>query len=178
MIGGGVAVVISEGGGWTQGIWLVMLCMFLYSVAAGSQRQTRVMRELWNVTAANVMDPGPRIEPEGINLTQLMQEPASDGLVLLTRWGLVRGVIIRQMIKKVPKGRWNLQTAASIVIPHERVLAVGPKDLAYRVVELMAERDVNYALVMDKGLALGSITSRSLRNYEKSLKGQKGKTGS
>ena len=82
------------------------------------------------------------------------------------------------MIKKDPKGRWHLQTAASIVIPLERVLAVGPKDLAYRVMELMAERHVNYALVVDKGLALGSITSRSLRNYEKSLKGQKGKTGS
>ena len=178
MIGGGIAVVISEGAGWTQGMWLVMLGIFLYSVAAGSHRQTRVMRDLWNVTAADVMAPGPRTEPEGINLTQLMEGPPNDELVLLTRWGLVRGVVTRQMIRKVPKGRWHLQTAGSIVIPLEGVLAVGPEEVAYRVVELMDERNVNYALVMDKGLALGSITSRSLRNYEKSLKGQKGKTGS
>ena len=178
MIGGGIAVVIAEDSGWMQGMWLVMLGIFLYSVAAGSHRQTRVMKQLWNLTARDVMDPSPRTEPESITLTQLMGGPPGDGLVLLTRWGLVRGLVTRQMIKKVPRSRWHLQTAGSIVIPLERVPAVDPEEIAYRVVELMEERNVSYALVMDKDRALGSITSVSLRNYEKSLERRKPKTAS
>ena len=166
MIGGGIAITISEGAGWTQGLWLVMVGIFLHSVATGSHRQMRVMRKLLSVTAGDVMDTNLRTEPEGITLSELMEGLQGDDLVLLTRSGLVRGLATRQMVKKVPRGRWRLQTAGSIMIPLEHVLVVGTDEVAYRVVELMEERNVSYTVVMDQAVALGSITPRSLRNYE------------
>ena len=38
MIGGGIAIGVTESASWAQGMWLVLLGVFLYSVASGSAR--------------------------------------------------------------------------------------------------------------------------------------------
>ncbi len=170
MIGGGIAIGVTEGASWVQGMWLVVLGIFLYSVASGNQRQARVMKSLLGVTAADVMEPRFRREPESATLLNIMEgrgDNSDDDLVVLTRGGAARGSVTYRLIKQLPRDRWTQQSADSVMIPLEDTLIVGPDEVAYRVVELMDEGDLSQALVMDKGEALGWVTRDSLRRYEK-----------
>lgn len=88
-------------------------------------------------------------------------------MVVLTRSGVPRGSVTYRAIKQLPKDRWNQGSADSVMVPLKDTLIVRPDEAAYRVVELMDEGNLKYALVMGEGLPLGWVMRASLRRYEK-----------
>ena len=180
MIALGIVSAILDDAHMAQGLWLVVLGVFLQVVASSSRRQSRLQENLHNYTARDVMtgESSCPAVPGDITLSRLMEDfvaPARPDFLVITREGRAQGVITRRLIEQVPRDQWQHCLASSVMVPLDRfrpdvleaegVVAVGPQEAAYNVIELMEGRRVKRVLVIEDGALLGTIDRDSMRRF-------------
>ena len=140
MIATGITLAILDSGNLVQGLWLVVIGIFLQMVASASYRQFRLRENLHSYTARDVMTTSWLVAPADVTLSQLMENyvtPSGSDFFVLTLAGRAQGVISRRLIKRVPQNRWHQVWASSIMVPLEKTVTVGPEEAAYDVMEIM-----------------------------------------
>ena len=187
IMGTGIVLAILDSAGvlhgaLVQGVWLVILGVFLQMMASASHRQFRRKEKLYSYTARNLMASDCPVAPGLISLRQIMEEyigPAGCDSLVLTDGGRVQGLITRRLIEKVPRSQWDQVSGSSLVVPLEmssaesshgrnfrdRAVGVGPEEPADAVIELMESKDLNQVLVLEEGVLLGTIGRGRLRGF-------------
>lgn len=170
--GGGVLSVLAVSntvdGVWTQGLWMVVLGAFLFSVASASHRQARMRETLQSLAARDVMSGSCPVAPGDVSLLQLNEEyvaPAGQGFSLVSLAGRVSGLVSLEQMGRFPKSDWHLYRASDLMVSLALLETVTPDLDAYSVMELMEAKGSGQVLVMEEGVLLGAITKDSFRPY-------------
>ncbi len=170
MITIGVLLVVFDLDEIAQGLWLVVMGVFLYSVAKASQKGFSLQEGMKGYTARDVLSPTYAAAPENISLRELVNDtfPANaTDLVVLTGEAKAVGVLIRGLIEKVPRSKWAETEARSVMLPVSEI-SVPPGATASEAVEFMEDKGYKSALVVDGGSVLGIIDLDRLRNFARS----------
>ena len=174
MIAIGITLVILDRSNLMQGVWLVIMGIFLQTAASASRRQFRIRENLRNYTVRDVMmgEKSCSVAPRDITLSQLMEDyitPSGSDFFVLTWGGRAQGVITRRLIERVPQNKWPETWASSVMVPlaqHSPItVVVGPEEDAYNVMELMEGEDVERVLVIEDGVLLGLIAHDGMRRF-------------
>ena len=155
---------------WTQGLWMVVLGAFLFSVASASHRQARTRETLQGLAARDVMGSSGPVAPGDVSLLQLNEEyivPGGQGFSLVSLAGRVSGLISLEQMGRVPKSDWHLYRASDLMVPLALVETVTPDLDAYSVMEMVDAKGSGQVLVMEEGVLLGAITKKSFRPYSR-----------
>ena len=170
MIIAGITLTFWNSANLVQGIWLLIMGIFLHAMAAASHRQVRLQERLSNLTARDVMATSCPAAPCDTSLRELTDEHmAGTGydFVVLLREGVAVGVVTRRLLGRVPNDRWADTSAASIMVPLGKpspiTVSVEPDQPAHVVMALMDGRNARHALVVQEGILVGFIGRDSLR---------------
>ena len=165
MAASGVAVVVMDSSFLVSGLQLVVIGVFLHSVAAGYQRHYRVQERLHSYTARDLMATSYSSASWEVPLERIAEEfkrePGAGLVVLASEEGL-RGVITRRIMDDVPWGSWERVSARSVMVPLDRVIIVSPEASALEVLEAIEARRADAVLVMEGGVLQGVIAAQSI----------------
>ena len=174
MIAAGITFAVLNSDYVISGVWLVIIGIFLQSVASASHRQSRLQENLQGYTARDVMATSLKVAPGNVTLSQLVEgyirpmevsDPQAADFFMLAWAGKVQGVITRELIGRVPQNKWPETWATSVMVPLDRAVSVGPEEDAYSVMELMEQKAVKHVLVIKEGVPFGFIARDSLRHF-------------
>ncbi|MBA2529034.1 MAG: site-2 protease family protein [Euzebyales bacterium] len=157
LIAAGAWLFLRQATGGLDGVWEVIIGLFLLRGATESHRRARVRERLGQRTARDVMGNVPPTLAGDLTLAeaveQLQQRPS---LLWPVGRPLVGGLRLDQ-IDAVPANEWVRTTVGSIAEPAERVSVDGgmAMDLA---LDRLAAAPGNMLLVVDDGHAVGLLT--------------------
>ena len=164
LVGGGVVVVVLDN--LVQGVWLMLIGLFLFSIASASYRQMRHRENLRHRTALDLMTAQCPLVPGDLSLSQIVEiygAPSGSMVILATQGGQVTGLLTSQAIASVPRDRWDHILVQAVATPVHQATAVAPDDDALRVLELMEEKDLNEVIIVSEGTLLGCVCKESIR---------------
>lgn len=154
----GFALVIR---GMINGIWLILIGMFLNQAAQSSYRQLLFQSALSQVKVEEIMTKDVKTVSSQITLDQLVNDyflrykfgrfPIIDGERLL-------GVIGIHDVKEIPREKWSLTTVGEVVPPLKQSLIISPKEEASRALIQMTQEDVGHLSVVSNGKLVGLVT--------------------
>lgn len=157
LIAAGAWLFLRQATGGLDGVWEVIIGLFLLRGATESHRRARVRERLGQRTARDVMGSVPPTLAGDLTLAeaveQLQQRPS---LLWPVGRPLVGGLRLDQ-IDAVPANEWVRTTVGSVAEPAERVAVDGgmAMDLA---LDRLAAAPGNMLLVVDDGHAVGLLT--------------------
>lgn len=156
----GVGVVFFFLGSLINGVWFILIGMFLRNASAASYAQMLTETALHGVSAADVAHTEFRAVPPDISLQDLVDWhvlsenvrcfPVVAGAELL-------GMITLKDIRRIPREEWPHTSVFKTMTPFERVRAVSPRDELHRVMQIMAEADVNQVPVVEGRVLVGMV---------------------
>jgi Zn-dependent protease/predicted transcriptional regulator len=156
----GVGVVFFFLGSLINGVWFIVIGMFLRNASSASYAQVLAETALRGVTAADVSHTDFRVVPPNISIQELVDWhvlsenvrcfPVVTGDELL-------GMITLKDVRRVPREEWAHTSVYSVMTPFERVRAVSPREDLHRVMQIMAEADVNQVPVVEGRLLVGMV---------------------
>ena len=161
----GVVIASLVDGAMFSGLWLAAIGVFIQTVVSANGSQSRLREKLRFYTAEDLVTSGIYTAAADTGLDRIVHEhlgPSGSGLVLLTRSGVVQGMITLQQIKKVRRSRWSRTSADSLMVPLADVQMVGPKELGHTVLEIMDEAGTKQVLVAEGSVMLGYIDRDAL----------------
>ncbi len=153
-----------------DGIWLAFIGWFLAGMAGQQLRYAQLRETLKGVRVRDVMNGGATMIPAGIDLRSLVEH-----YIALTsrrsflvgdgdRWA---GLVSVTDIKAVPRNKWPQTTVEQIMVPVARVVTVEADEDALRAIELMDERNVSQAPVMERGVLVGLLRREQVLEFLK-----------
>ena len=158
MAGGAVQFFFSPLGG----IWMFLIGLFLRNASASSYDQVVVQETLAGMSAGDLarrdFDP---IDPEmmvGLLVDQHMLTGHGRAYPVMAGEELL-GLITLTDVRRLDRAEWSGTSVYRTMTPIERLHTVSQQEPALRVLQLMAEADVNQVPVMD-GRRLAGIISR------------------
>jgi CBS domain-containing protein len=151
------------------GLWLVFIGWFLRSLAGSSLQQQAMRDALRHFVASELMSPSPEVVPARIPIAALVQDrfmqlrygsyPVVDGDRLV-------GLVTLEGVKRVPKGEWDLRTAADAMTPLAGCAVVGPRQSLESALDEMGRVGVDgRALVVDEGRLVGIISASDVARW-------------
>lgn len=165
-IGIGIATVFR--GNILGGAWMTLIGWFLQNAAAASHAQAGLRELLRGVTVAQAMiRECPRVTATA-TLDQLVHDQvlgAGRRCFFVADDGHLQGLLTLHEVKAVPRERWATTTAASVMMPLDRVAAVTPQDDLLAVLERMDDANVAQMPVVAGDTLLGMITREQVLHY-------------
>ncbi len=150
---------------WLDGAWFIFLGWYLGSIAASSYRQAAVREAMRGIIAASAMVTDFMTVPPGMSLVQIVDdyiETERYRSFVVAAEGRFQGVVNMEDIRRVPRGRWNVTTAGSVMTPADRVVTVSPEDDGLQLAAKMDEFRLDGIPVLKDGMVLGVVTRSSL----------------
>jgi CBS domain-containing protein len=155
------------GGDFLGGVWTAFIGWFLSGAAESSRRQLAVQAGFRGVRVRDLMTPEPDAVPPTMRLDAFVREevvrrghpaaPVLDGDRLV-------GVVSIADAQKVEGDAWPA-TPLSAVMTTEDLAVVGPDDPVERGLKLMAQRDLDQVLVVERGRLVGLLTRAGLVRF-------------
>lgn len=159
------AVWLLTGNG-ADGLWWILIGLFIVTVASAEERQAELSGSLRDVLVADVMtrDPetvdGDRALADFIRIDALVRKHSAYPIV--DDHGGVRGLVTLSRIKRVPAERRANTTLADIACPPERIPMSWPAERLTDLLPRMAGCEDGRALVLADGVLVGIVTSRDI----------------
>ena len=166
LIGLGVTVIILVSP--TQGVWYILIGLFLGGAASASRRQFRQRERLKDLTARDLMGPHDVSVPATLTLRQLTEQfgqSAASTTTPVTQGGRVIGLIDQQSIAAIPRAEWEFTNVGAIAIPIGDAISVAPGADALSVLDLMEQKDLDHLFIVDAGALVGFIRRDSFQNF-------------
>jgi Zn-dependent protease len=168
MVGFGVVSALS--GNLFNGIWLVILGLFINGAAAASRQQANMQQALQGVTAGQLMSRSVLRVPSWVTAGDLLTPSTlSQGhrAFLVEDFGQVRGLLSLSDVAQTARGQWRTAKVEELLTPWDQLVTVQPDTEAAAVLRLMAERNLAQVLVAEAGTSqvLGLISHEQVRNY-------------
>lgn len=178
-IGGrGVAALLTGYGlfqiivrGSLDGIWLILIGIFLNKAASSGLQQLVVRRALEGVEARDLMSPDPVCIPGNLRLDQAVDEyflvRRHTAFPVVGYGNQVEGIVTLQMLRNTPRDKWPALTLRQIMIPVGPQISAAPGEPVTSLMERLEQNPAGRFLVMDgdrlEGILSNSDIARHLR---------------
>jgi CBS domain-containing protein len=184
MVGFGMLTALT--GNLFNGIWLVILGLFINGAAAGSRQQASVQQALAGVTAGQLMSRTILRVPSWVTAGDLLTPSTlSQGhrVFLVEDFGEVRGLLSLTDVAQSSPNQWRMAKVGQLLTPWDDVVTVRPDADGADVLRLLAERRLGQVLVAEAGSrdVLGVIGPEQIQTYLRlhaELGGQRGRVSS
>lgn len=154
-------------GNFLGGLWIAFLGWFLTSAADASRREVTTRELLRGVLVKEVMDPNPEtIAPQTSvqELVQTMFRQRRHRAVPVSEDNRVVGIVTVTDIKGVPQGEWSTTPVAEIMT-RQPLYSVAPDNDLNTALRLLAEHDINQALVLSQGELVGLLSRADIIHH-------------
>jgi len=163
MMFGGFVVMFF--GGFFNGVWTIMMGWFLKSGAESSMSQTIIGEAFSKMRVGEVMSKNVITVDPDLTIEELVKNN-----FLVYRYaaypvpedGEIWGMVTMEMLKQVPRERWNQTKVKYIMIPVDRLVMVRSDTLASDVMYKMARYGAGRVLIVDEGKLLGIVSHSDL----------------
>ena len=151
-----------------NGLWLVLIGLFLQNAARRTYEQQLLQVGLEGVRAWEIMTRNPETVPHNLQLQKLVDE-----YFLHRRYqsfpvlkdGHPYSIVTLNQVKQVPREQWRRLVVRDIVEPLERTNVARPDDKILDVLQRMDESEVGRILVVRDGTLEGIITARDIADW-------------
>lgn len=157
----GVGVVSFFLGNLIGGIWLFIIGIFLRGASAASYQQTLAQVVLRGVTAAEAATRDCQPVPPDLSLEQVVDSHILRRNVRcfpVQADGDLQGLVTLSDIRGIPRDQWPMTSVSKAMTPLDRLQTVPPDEDLRRVVEIMAQTDINQVPVVQEGRLVGLIS--------------------
>lgn len=145
---------------WGSGAWLIFIALFLENAARQSLTQNRLVRELQQYSAGDLMNADPPV----IDGDRTVAAVARGVLEINPRIcyfveddGKLAGILSGYQMRLVPESQWDTTTAAQAMVPRARLRATPKARLVSEVLLEMETEDLLHMPVVDEGRVIGVI---------------------
>jgi len=156
-------------GNLVGGIWIGFIGWFLLQAAQSANTQVMLESLLRGVTVRDVMRPIAAAVPPGLTLSQMVNSymlPLGLRAVPVTHDDQLAGLVTLADVRHVPREEWDQTPVGRVMIPLERLHAIGPNQSLNDVLPLMAHQDVNQLPVLAAdGRLLGMVTREAIVHF-------------
>lgn len=165
-----LGVTVLLGGGFLQGLWLVLIGWFLASAAKASYQQLVVRQALEAVEVRQVMRSDLQPTAADTPLDRFVEAqlfPTGQRVFpVLGDDGALRGLIRFEDVQRVPRERWADTTVADVMLPASHLPEVAPGDDARRALDAIAKAPaLDDVPVADAGKFRGLVHLRDLMRW-------------
>lgn len=150
------------GGGFVQGIWFVLLGFYLSSAARASIERVLAKGALEGVPVRALMLNRFDVVDAALTLDEFVNEHllGSDQTCFpVQSSGRFVGLVSLADVR-VTRGDWHARSVASIMVPAERVVTIGPDISAAEALDELARRNVDQLAVVERDGALVGLLRR------------------
>jgi Zn-dependent protease/CBS domain-containing protein len=163
-----MAYVLMAGGAiqffWSPigGIWMFLIGLFLRNASTTSYEQMELQQALEGVSAAQLARTDYSAVSPDTTVAQLVDRYMLTGhgrAYPVTAGEELLGLVTLSDVRRLERERWPETSAYRAMTPVERLRSVPPGESALRMLQIMAEADINQVPVMD-GRRLVGIVSR------------------
>jgi len=172
-IGRGTALLFVVGGllvlaivrQWSFGAVLLVAGWALYSAAAQSQRETRLLEGLRDITAQDIMTREYALVSRQIKLDILVRDhivTTGQRFFVVADNDKMDGIVTIQNIKRIPRQRWQSTVVGEIMTPADKVKTAYPQQPVVSVLEQMEDLGIEQMLVLAGEEVVGVIIRDSL----------------
>jgi predicted transcriptional regulator len=164
-------VVLWEPAGWLlgsdqiQGLWLILIGLFLNRAAGQTQRQARLLNYLRGYRADQIMEPNvPVVPPDAVLRSFVYELPQFQDEVccFVERDGHVIGMVPRDRLRGIPPERWGQVTAADLMIAADKIIPAEPGDNGATLLQRLDAEGLPGLPVVNSGVIAGLVTRSSL----------------
>jgi CBS domain-containing protein len=148
-------------GAFGNGLWLVVLGIFLRGAAEAEMSHTIISKALGDLKIKDIMTKDViGIEPDlslETAVTEYFQKYKHNGFPVVDDGELV-GIVTDQDVREVDSDRRGVTSIADVMRPRGEVITVEPDDVASDALLKMARNDVGRLPVMEGGKMIGIVT--------------------
>lgn len=161
-------LLLSFGGNWANGLWLLFIGWFLSNAAEASQRQVRIEELLRGVPIDRLVTSEFGIVEPDVTLENLVHD-----YVLRHHWrafpvlsrGRLIGLVTLTDLKRIPRDQWISTRVSEAMTRAEDLKTVSRRDDALVAFKLMTEAKVNQLPVLENGNVVGMVNRESILTY-------------
>lgn len=155
-------------GDFYNGIWLAMIGWFLETAATGSYSQMLIQDMLKGHTAGEIMTHDCTAVSPGMPLESFVNEimlNSGSRCYPVVSDDLAEGLITLSDVKAVPRDEWSATPVRQAMTPIDKVISVSPGEELSKVLQIMAENDINQVPVIEEQKIVGMIARDSIINF-------------
>jgi Zn-dependent protease/CBS domain-containing protein len=160
MIGGGLIAVLAFG--LFQGIWYILIGLFLRSAAEGSYVATVTDQALQNLLVRTVMRPPRAPVDPSMTIETLVESrvlATAERAYIIGTEDAVVGLLTTSDIGRLEREQWPTTTVRQAMVPVDRVITVTPETPLVDAMNLLREHNIHQLPVVERGRFVGMLTS-------------------
>ncbi len=166
LIGWGIYQIVT--GNFLSGLWIMFIGWFLNSAAESNRREAKLQEEFRDVFARDLMDTQPETTSPETSVISIVEElflrRGKRALLVCDELDQLVGVVTLTDLKKARQELWpNLKVAD--VMTGQPIHTVGPDEDASKVLQLLAEHDLNQVPVVEDGKVVGMLNRSDMIRY-------------
>jgi Zn-dependent protease len=163
----------------STGLWYILIGLFLQSAANSSYRELMAEILLRDVPARLLMVAPPAPVEANMRLIDIVDSRVAsslDRVFLVSRKGVIAGLLTVTDIVRVPRDEWMTKLAGEVMVPAERVVTITPDTGIVDAMRTMQEHEVHQLPVLEDGRLVGMVTlAEVVRQAEIRLRGGNGR---
>lgn len=177
VLGGGVAIILIGFGVTTfvayrsvQGIWMIMVGIFLFSIALSNYRELRHRENLQKHTILELLDPSYNLLSSNLALGHALdrhRDPYTYTAMQTSAEWQITDLFNSQPLNSIPGSHWSTTPFQSIATTTNQIFTVPPYEDALKVLELMEEKNITEVLIVSDGSLIGCVRSETINAFSR-----------
>ena len=155
-------------GSFVQGMWWVVLAIFLYSASRQSYQQLLLRQALEGEPVRKFMTANPVTVPPSASVKEVVDDYVykyHHKMFPVVGDGHLVGLLGVDQLKQLPSQEWDRHTAQEMAAPLSPQNTVGPDDDATKALSTMARSQISRLLVVDNGQLIGIVALKDLLKF-------------
>lgn len=167
LIAYGLFEIIAQGS--IDGVWLILIGMFLNQAASSGLQQLVVRRALEGVEARDLMSPDPVCIPGNLRLAEAVDQyflvRRHTAFPVVGYGNQVEGIVTLQMLRNTARDKWPTLTIRQIMVPLSPEISIFPQEPVASLMERLDQNPAGRFLVMDGDRLEGILSSSDIARH-------------
>jgi Zn-dependent protease len=166
LIIGGVALLFNQA--LFQGIWLIIIGLFLNNAARGSYQQLVIRQALQGEPVARFMNRDPIVVPPSLTLRNWVEDYVyryHRKMFPVASDGRLEGVISTQMLQGYPREEWDRHSVGEVMTHDLEPVSIPPETDALQALAQMQRTGSSRLLVTEGDRLLGILSLKDLLRF-------------
>lgn len=155
-------------GNWFNGLWLAFIGWFLENAAVGSYRQVALQDILQGHMVNEIMTRDCLTVPPNLSIGRFVNEymlTSGRRCFPVVDDNRVLGLVTIHNIRSIPREQWDLKNVGEAMTPFSALKWVGPDTELSKVLEILAEEDINQVPVVQNHNVIGMINRDNILSF-------------
>jgi predicted transcriptional regulator len=155
-------------GALLAGIWLVVIGFFLEEAAMSGYQQLLIRKVLMGEKVSSFVSTNIQLIPADIDLELAVNQyflPLRHFIFPVQAQGRIAGVVRLTEVKDIDRPTWPYTSISNVMIPLSEAYVVSPELDALHALNLMAQNQLGFLLVMDHDKFVGLVTHADLSRF-------------